>query len=245
MELSLFATPRVFSEAMAKGAHVIVIDVLRASSTIVQATENGVERIIPVAEVEDATRLLPTLKRADTLLGGEQDGHTIDGFDLGNSPIEYTTRVVTGKTLIFCTTNGTVAITKSTAAADIAVGCFLNLTAVVDRLVEAAPDRAVVLCAGNSGTLSLEDFVCGGHMVARIHAAMGSRVTLNDGAAAAFALAGCMPDPETMIRASVHGRKLAELGFEQDLEFCARMDRYAGVPVVVDGRISGDDSKPR
>ncbi len=245
MELSLYATPRDFTEALAKGTHVIVIDVLRASSTIVQSCENGVERIIPVADVEDATKLIPTLDRAEALLGGEQDGHTIDGFDLGNSPIEYTRRVVEGKTIIFCTTNGTVAITGSAAAADISVGCFLNLSAVVARLVKAAPERAVILCSGNSGVLSLEDFVCGGHMAARIHAELGTRVTMNDGAEAARVLAGCMPDPETVLRSSVHGRRLAELGFERDLEFCARMDRYSGVPVVVDGRISGHDPDSR
>ncbi len=239
MDLNLYAAPRDFTEALAKGAHVIVIDVLRASSTIVQCCENGVERIIPVADVEDATKLIPTLDRAESLLGGEQDGHTIDGFNLGNSPIEYTRRVVEGKTIIFCTTNGTVAITKSAAAADIAVGCFLNLSAVVARLIEAAPRRAAILCAGNSGVLSLEDFICGGHMAARIQAELGTRVTMNDGAAAAQALADSMPDPEAVIRSSVHGRRLAELGFEQDLEFCSRIDKYSSVPVVIDGRISG------
>lgn len=239
MELNLYATPRIFSEALAKGAHVVVIDVLRASSTIVQSCENGVERIIPVAEVEEATKLLPTLERSESLLGGEQDGHSIDGFDLGNSPLEYTSETVGGKTLIFCTTNGTVAITRSAAAADIAVGCFLNLSAVVDHLVEARPDRVAILCAGNAGVLSLEDTVCGGHMVSRLEGALGSSVVTNDGAYAARALAGSMPDPETMIRSSVHGRRLADLGFEEDLTFCARIDRYEGVPLVVDGRISG------
>ncbi len=243
MELDLLATPRLFTEALAKGAHVIVIDVLRASSTIVQSCESGIERIIPVSEVEDATRLLPTLERSNTLLGGEQDGHRIEGFDLGNSPIEYTRKAVGGKTLIFCTTNGTVAMTKSAAAEDIAVGCFLNLSAVVNRLLESPPERAVVLCAGNKGLLSLEDLVCGGHMVARIQGALGTGVTLNDGALAASALSGCMPDPETVIRTSVHGKRLAELGFEQDIEFCARLDRYEVVPVVVDGRISGTGSR--
>jgi len=245
MKLNLYAAPRDFTEALAKGAHVIVIDVLRASSTIVQSCENGVERIIPVADVEDATKLIPTLDRSESLLGGEQDGHTIDGFDLGNSPIEYTRRVVEGKTIIFCTTNGTVAITRSAPAADIAIGCFLNLSAVVDRLLEAAPERAAILCSGNSGVLSLEDFVCGGHMAARIQARLGTAAALNDGAEAARVIAGCMPDPETVIRSSLHGRRLTELGFEQDLEFCARMDRYSGVPVVVDGRISGHDPNSR
>ncbi len=238
MELNLYASPRVFSEALAKSAHVVVIDVLRASSTIVESCENGVERIIPVAEVEDATKLFSTLERAKTLLGGEQEGHRIGGFDLGNSPLEYTKRVVGGKTLIFCTTNGTVAITKSAAAPDISIGCFLNLSAVVSRLIETSPKRVAILCSGRSGVLSLEDFVCGGHMVARLHAALGAGVSMNDGAHAARSLAGCMPDPETVIRSSMHGRRLAELGFEQDLEFCARIDRYTSVPVVVDGRIS-------
>jgi 2-phosphosulfolactate phosphatase len=237
MELSLYTKTDEMAEGHVKGTHVVVIDVLRASSTIVHACENGVERIIPVAQVEDATKLVPTLERKKTLLGGEREGRMIEGFDLGNSPLEYTTRVVKGKTLIFSTSNGTVAIAQSASAKEILVGCFLNLSAVVAELCSARPKKVALLCAGNLGQLALEDFVCGGLMVDRLDQSTRGKLTLNDGAVAARALAGTMTDIGEVVRESAHGRRLAELGFEKDLEFCSRVDRYGTVPIVVDGRI--------
>ena len=240
MDLFLYTEPSQFSEPHAKRKHVVIIDVLRASSTIVHACENGVERIIPVADVEDATKLLPTLDREATLLGGEREGIKIEGFDLGNSPLEYTTEVVEGKTLVFTTSNGTVAIAHSAPAEETVIGCFLNLRAVVEHLLTTRPDQVAILCSGNLGQLSLEDFVCGGYAVRSLEERLGSGLVCNDGASAAMALASCMPDVGEVVRSSTHGRRLASLGFEDDLEFCSRLDAFDTVPVVADGRISGE-----
>ena len=238
MELSLYTRPSDFSESESKGKCVVVIDVLRASSTIVQACENGVERIIPVASVEDATKLVSTLDRKKTLLGGEREGLPIDGFDLGNSPLEYTSKVVSGKTLIFSTSNGTIAITRSAPAREVVLGCFLNLAAVATHVISCRAKKVALLCAGNLGQLSLEDLVCGGHLVDRIVMGTRGRTALNDGAVAARALANALGDVGEVVRSSSHGLRLAELGFEGDLEFCSQVDRYGTAPVVVDGRIS-------
>ncbi len=238
MELSLYTHPTDFSEARAKGHCVVVVDVLRTSSTIVHACENGVERIIPVGQVEDATKLLPTLERKKALLGGEREGLKIEGFDLGNSPLDNASRVVTGTTLILSTSNGTVAIARSAAAREIVIGCFLNLSAVVTHVISKRAKKVAILCAGDLGQLALEDFVCGGRLVERIVAGTRARVTLNDGAAAAMTLAGAMGDVGEVVRTSSHGRHLLELGFEKDLEFCSRIDKYRTVPIVLDGRIS-------
>jgi len=245
MEVCLYTKIAGFSEAHAKGAHVVVIDVLRASSTIVHACENGVERIIPVAEVEDATRLLSTLERKKTLLCGEREGLRIEGFDLGNSPLEYASKAVKGKTLILSTSNGTVAMTASAAAKEIMVGCFLNLGHVVSHILSARPKRLALLCAGNLGQFALEDFVCGGHFVKRLEDSSRARITMNDGAVAARTLAAAMPDVGEVVRNSSHGQRLAELGFEADLEFCSRIDKYGTVPIVLDGRITGSERKRR
>ncbi|MCK4680984.1 2-phosphosulfolactate phosphatase [bacterium] len=238
MELSLYTHPDDLSDAEAKGKTVVVVDVLRASSTIVQACENGVARIIPVATVEEAAKLLSTLERKRTLLGGEREGLPIDGFDLGNSPLEYTKQVVKGKTLIFTTSNGTAAITKSASAREIVLGCFLNLSAVVTHVISSRAKKVAVLCAGNLGRLSLEDFVCGGHVVDRIVDGTRASTVLNDGAVAARALANALGDVGEAVRNSSHGLRLAELGFEDDLEFCSKVDNYVTVPIVEDGRIS-------
>lgn len=245
MRLDLYTTPSALTDAQTKGRLVVVIDVLRASSTIVHACENGVERIIPVAEVEDATRLLPTLERSKALLGGERDAREIEGFDLGNSPLEYPSRVVKGKTLILCTSNGTSAITRSAAASEIVVGSFLNLGAVVTRLSSSRAKSAAILCAGNLGQLSIEDVVCGGLIVERFVSGCRRQIDLNDGAVAARTIAASMPDIGAVVRNSAHGRRLSELGFEDDLEFCSRIDKYGTLPIVEDGRISGPDSLKR
>jgi 2-phosphosulfolactate phosphatase len=245
MELSLYTKAAEVSEAHAKGKHVVVIDVLRASSTIVAASENGVERIIPVATVEDAKKLLPTLDPKNALLGGEREGKKIEGFDLGNSPLEYSPDAVAGKTIILSTSNGTVAIAGSAPAKEIVIVSFLNLSASVAYLASARPKGVVVLCAGNLGQLAIEDFVCGGLLVDRMDRATRARLTLNDGAVAARTLAANMTDIGDVVRNSSHGRKLAELGFAADLEFCACLDKYSAVPVAVDGRIAGREAGRR
>ncbi len=245
MELNLHSEPNGFSEAHAKGKHVVIIDVLRASSTIVHACENGVERIIPVAQVEDATKLIPTLDRKKTLLGGEREGKKIEGFDLGNSPIEYARNVVKGKTLIFSTSNGTVAIAQSSPADEIVIGCFLNVSAVVKHVLAARPKKVAILCSGNLRQLSLEDFVCGGLMVRKLEESFRGKLTLNDAAVAASALAESMDDVGGVVRISSHGQVLAELGFADDLEFCSKIDKYDTVPIVADGRISTQGSNRR
>ena len=245
MELSLYTHPDDLSDAEAKGKTVVVVDVLRASSTIVQACESGVERIIPVATVEEAAKLLATLERKKTLLGGEREGLPIDGFDLGNSPLEYTSQVVKGKTLIFTTSNGTAAITKSASAREIVLGCFLNLSAVVTHVISSRAKKVAVLCAGDLGRLSLEDFVCGGHVVDRIVDGTRASMVLNDGAVAARALANALGDVGEAVRNSSHGLRLAELGFEDDLKFCSKVDNYVTVPIVEDGRISPQNRRRR
>ena len=239
MNLCLYVAPDALTEARAKGTHVVVIDVLRASSTIVQAYESGVERIIPVDGVEEATRLLSTLDRDKALLCGEQEGMKVDGFDLGNSPLEYTGTAVGSKTLVISTTNGTTAMVKAAASDEIAVGCFLNLKAVIAHLVSAEPERVSILCAGTNGLLSLEDFVCAGLMVDGLLEAYPNELTLNDAAVAARLLAASMTDIPKVISQSSHGQYLRDLGFENDLDFCSRLDLYSSVPTVVDGRIKG------
>ncbi len=239
MDLRLYVTAGVFAESRAKGTHVVVIDVLRASSTIVQAYENGVERIIPVAGVEEATRLLPTLDREKALLCGEQESMKVDGFDLGNSPLEYVGTAVRGKTLVFSTTNGTTAITKAAAADRIAIGCFLNLKAVVAHLISSEAEHVSVLCAGTNGLLALEDFVCGGLMVNGLAEAFQGELALNDAAVAARLLAASMTDIAEVVKRSSHGRYLTSLGFEDDVGFCSRLDLSSSVPTVLDGRIQG------
>ena len=134
-------------EALA-GATLVVIDVLRATTVIPHALAVGAKAVIPCLEVEDAVQAAARLPAGQAVLGGERGGLKIDGFDLGNSPDEYTPQTVAGKTLVFTTTNGTRAMMHCRQAQRVLLGSFVNASAIVDAL---AADRDVrLLCAGTA-----------------------------------------------------------------------------------------------
>src|ERR1700722_10394445 len=159
------AAAPAFISARAPAATVVVIDVLRATSTIVTALEHGAAGIVPVREADEAIVVMRRLGRERSLLCGERDSRLIAGFDLDNSPASYTRERVAGKTLILTTTNGTRALLEA-ARGNSTVYCaaLLNRAAIVERLVAAKGD-AFILCAGNEGALSFEDTLCAGAIV--------------------------------------------------------------------------------
>jgi 2-phosphosulfolactate phosphatase len=235
MKLDVFLSLSEFEEGDAKGKRAVVIDVLRACTTIVYAFKNGAERVIPVSSVEDATRLLPTLDRKATLLGGESEGKKIEGFDLGNSPLEYKRQKVKGKTILMATTNGTVALVRSKGAKELLAGCFVNFDTVSDRVTSGRLDVAII-CAGKKGNFALEDAACAGMLVKRLME-RSSSLELNDGALAAVLLAEKYPDVPEVLEMSSHGRYLMSLGFEKDLKVCSKLNSTSILPLVEDGRI--------
>jgi len=132
--LDVFFSAQSFQENELRNKSVVVIDVLRATSTIVTALMNGAKGVIPVEDMGEASRISQSVDSENYLLCGEKDGNKIDGYDLGNSPLEYSRETVAGKTLIFNTTNGTKAIKKSLGSAKIYMASFLNLSAIVEEL---------------------------------------------------------------------------------------------------------------
>jgi 2-phosphosulfolactate phosphatase len=219
-----------------KGKTAVVIDVLRATTSIVHAMSEGAEKIIPVATIETATRLAASLDRRTRLLCGERDGERVDGFDLGNSPGEYTSEAVAGKTLILTTTNGTDAMARLEGAREVVVCAFANVSAAAQHVRGEA--ELLVACAGDAGAFSLEDAVCAGHLVARLRDLEDGDFDLNDGAAACESLYAVHRDAVAdCLRASSHGRRLVGLGFGDDIEIAARIDSHAAVPVIREGRI--------
>ncbi|MBA2296125.1 MAG: 2-phosphosulfolactate phosphatase [Actinobacteria bacterium] len=201
----------------------IVIDVIRATSTICQALDAGYERVWCAAEVEDARALR---EKGDVTLGGERLGVLIDGFDLGNSPREYLEP--RSPTLAMSTTNGTRAIVTAAERCErVLVASLLNLAAVVDRAREHGDDVAV-FCAGVKGTFALDDAYVAGRIVERMG---GDR---SDAAEAAARLAASYATAEEAFRASRSGRDLIDRGpaLEQDIPWCARESVLDVVPVV-------------
>jgi 2-phosphosulfolactate phosphatase len=237
--ISLYATPREFTEESLRGSTSIVVDVLRSSSTIASALVSGAREIIPVMTPAEAGELATKAGRAATLLCGERDGKRIEGFDLGNSPLEYTTERVGGRTLIFASTNGSPVMVRARVSDRVLVGGFNNFSAVVESVI-AAGKPVTILCSGLLEQFAIEDFVCGGKFVAALRKEMPDAVTLNDGAKAAVVLYQHLNGSLVqLLRESTHGQYLASLGFEEDLDFCAQVDSLPIVPTLVEGKIKG------
>jgi 2-phosphosulfolactate phosphatase len=227
-------------EAELAGRAAVVIDVIRATSTIVEALAGGARAIYPTASTEDAIRLATSLGREDTLLCGERKGLKVEGFDLGNSPREFSGDQVRDRRLVMTTTNGTRAFVAAQQAAPVLVASFLNLGAVVDRLASLDGDLAII-CAGKEGCFSLDDALCAGiilqELLARKEARGEGHPGLNDASRAALTLGSSfVPDVELLRRTSA-GAALVEVGLGDDLFLCAQRDRHALVPEMTDRMI--------
>jgi len=232
---SLFLSPGEIPEGMLSGHLVVAIDVLRASTTICQALVSGARDILPVADPEEAKRLAESLGRENTLLCGEREGRIIPGFDLGNSPLEYTPERVKDKTVVMCTTNGTALLAKLRGVETVIAG-FVNAGTVIRYLVRSKDDVAI-LCAGLLGQFCLEDAVCGGMLVT----GFGGRrkVSFSDGAVAGKLLyKRHARNLLGMLQATNHGAYLTSLGFGPDLELASRTDSLPVLPVAREGRIT-------
>ena len=190
----------------------IVVDVLRATSTIVQALASGYRRVLCCAEVEEARALRAA--RGDGVLAGERLCVRIPGFDLGNSPREFTNP--DGETVILTTTNGTRAIVTAAARCErVFAGSLLNLDAVVSAAREAGDDVAVI-CAGVQGEFAMDDAYCAG----RLAEALGGEAT--DAAEAAMRISRSFPSAVEGLGASQSARNLEDGGLPEDIAWCAR-----------------------
>jgi 2-phosphosulfolactate phosphatase len=212
---------------------VVVLDVLRATTTIAYALQAGCRDIIPVEDISEAMRLADTLGKDRTLLCGERGGQKIPGFHLGNSPLEYTPQVVEGKTRLLTTTNGTRALVVAQGA-EVLTGSFVNLSMVAARAVADERDL-LLLCAGRESRFSLEDTVCAGGLLSRLPEGM---YELSDAAVVAAALYRRHSDDLLgMMRASQHGRYLVSLGLERDLSVAAAVDALPVVGRLCEGKV--------
>lgn len=227
-----------FTPAEVKGAIgrrvVVVIDVLRATSTMVAALVNGARSILPVAGVDEAVRKADELGRDSVLLCGERDAEPIRGFHLGNSPAEFTREIVAGKTLVMSTTNGTGAVLVGAAGSTCVMGSLLNARAVAQRVAELGGD-VLLLCSGREGRFALEDALCAGRIARHMRELAGS-IQGNDALSATLRLSRSTPSVRTLARTAA-GRRLTEIGRRDDIAFCAQENLYDAVPVLDEHRI--------
>jgi 2-phosphosulfolactate phosphatase len=216
------------------GVTAIVLDVVRASTTIVAALAGGARAVIPVATPEEAWAYGRAEDGSAVLVGGERGGTPPPGFDHGNSPAEYTADRVCGRTVVFTTTNGTRALLAVDGARRIAVGGFVNATAVV-RWAAAEPGDVLLVCAGERGRFCLEDAVCAGLLAARLGATNGP---LTDAARAARVLwERYATDLDAMLADATWAQALVAQGRGGDLPLCVAVDVHDVVPVVRAGAL--------
>lgn len=248
MKIDVRFDPFELDELELRGKNIIVIDVLRSSTTIAVALSNGAREIIPVESIENAVKISGSLFGDVTLRGGERNGKMIQGFNLGNSPLEYTEATVKGKSIIFCTTNGSVAMYKSRFAQNLAVGAFVNISTIIEFIRE-VQSHFLLICAGRANALSnfsLEDSVCAGMIVQRLSGEKGARLELTDSAMASQALYKTYGRSlMKMMKRTEHGQYLIEIGFLEDIKIAAAVDSYAVLPILSGNviKLRRDDSR--
>ena len=229
MKLNVLFSPVNADELYFTHKTAVVIDVLRASSTIITALSNGAKEIIPVASVEFAVNVSGGMSGGQTLLGGERNTIKIEGFALGNSPFEYSKETVQDKFIIFYSTNGSRAIVKTKFSDDSVICSFNNLSAVARYLVKLNKD-VEILCAGDNNLFSLEDSVCAGMLIGELTKKKKS-IKVSDSSAAAFALYEKFgKNIFDMLKNTEHGKKLLENNFEDDVEFCSKYNSTKSIP---------------
>lgn len=237
MRIDVYFTPGELNQALT-GRVAAVIDVLRATSTIVETMANGARSVFPAATMDDAVRLAQSLGRKEVLLCGERASVKIEGFDLGNSPLEFTREVVEDKVVVMTTTNGTPALVAGATADRCLVASFLNLDAVVNALAE-SEQPIVILCSGREGRFSLDDALCAGVFVREIRAKKKERIRLNDGALAAAALERRYRSHLTsVISRTAAARQIVDAGLPDDIAYCLTENRHNVVPVMSDRQIT-------
>ena len=230
-----FTVPEVDTGAITE-ATVVVIDVVRATTTIIEALANGAKAIYPTASTEEAVRIASSMGREDTLLCGERKGLKVEGFDLGNSPREFTPDVVGGMKLVMSTTNGTGALGVGQEGARLLPCAFTNLGAVANAVL--GDEHLVIICAGRDDGFSLDDALCAGHLIQRIKGLGAESLDFNEAARAARALAQARKPTRRILGLAAGGAALVEIGLGPDLAICAQVDRHDIVAHMKDQAIT-------
>jgi len=200
--------------------HAVVVDTLRASSTIVSALSAGAIGVMPVEGLDEA-RL--RARELDAVLGGERGALAAEGFDLGNSPSAYDARAVGGRMVVLTTTNGTRAVQGVRAARAIHAGCFLNAEATARALVEDGAEDVLLVACGRTGTVSADDVAAAGCIAGSLLLMAAAEPA--DGARVAIALFDAWKhDLHGLLKRCAAGRNLASLGLGDDMPDCARVD---------------------
>ena len=236
MKVNVLLSPNNVDELYFTGKTSVVIDVLRATSVIVQALNNGAKEVIPVGSIDFAMKISVNAHGGQTLLCGERNTKIIDGFDLGNSPQDYTKGMVYGKSIILFTTNGSKAVVKAKYSDKLFITSFNNLSAIAEHLTALDQDVEII-AAGSHGMFCIEDTICAGALIQKMQS-FKEDIKITDAAKASIVLNEQFgSNVLEMLRESEHGKLLIENGFEDDLKFCAELDNMPIIPFYKGGEI--------
>lgn len=240
MRVDVYFTPQEVMASDVANRVVAVVDVLRASTSIAVALSNGARAVIPLPSSEEVVSRAKPLTRSEVKLAGERKMLPIPGFDMGNSPREFTKDAVEGKTVLMSTTNGTSAVLAVQGARDVVIASYVNFSAVLSMLrvaLRGGTDVAIV-CAGQDKRFALEDAACAGLFVQHVTSKY-PKAEINDAAQAAMLIDRKFgSNLKRLFRSSAHGIALADAGFADDLEACAELDAHSVVPVFQDRQIT-------
>jgi 2-phosphosulfolactate phosphatase len=228
--LEVCFSPALYHKYRNSESIVVIIDVLRASSAICTAFENGASSIIPVAEVEQAKEY----KSKGYLVAAERDGWVLDFADFGNSPFNFTSGKVKGRTIAYSTTNGTRVIDLASGSSETVIGCFLNISALCKWLETQGRD-VVLFCAGWKDKFNLEDSVCAGAFSLKLLS--GSVFTTNcDSVHASLDLwEKAVSDPLMYVEKAAQRSRLRDKGLDDCIEYCLKMDVTTKIPILRNG----------
>lgn len=233
MKVDIIFTADEVSQEKTKGKICVVIDVLRATSVMITALHNGAEKIFPFKDIKTIQERCENLK--NIIKCGERNALKIDGFDLGNSPLEFTKEKVFGKDIYMSTTNGTKAVENSLSAEKIIICSFLNIKSVSEKLLEYKKD-VVIVCAGTNGKFSLDDTLCAGLIIKEMQ--KHTEIQMNDVLLAAVRISESHENIKDILKGSTHYERLLSLGFEKDMEHIFSLNKYSIVPEYKNGYIS-------
>jgi 2-phosphosulfolactate phosphatase len=230
-------TPRLFGDILTREDYVVVlVDILRATTSICAAFENGVARIIPVPDAEQARHM----KEKGYLVASEQDGKKLEFADFGNSAFQFTREAIGGKTLVYCTTNGTKALEYAKNADQIVIGAFINITALTNWLVN-KKKNVVILCSGWKNKFCLEDSLFAGALTEKLldHTVFSTSCDSTLAALDLWYLAH--ENPVEYIGKAAHRHRLKRLGLDDVIPYSFTSDSTRVVPVFRDGEIVNDN----
>lgn len=236
MKVDIIISADDISKSKIENKVVVVIDMFRATSVIITALNNGCREVIPYLTIEETLEHANKLRREEYVLGGERRAVKIEGFDLSNSPLEYSSEKVENKIILMTTTNGTRTLTKSSTAKRVLIGAMINAKTVAERLIQINED-VVIINAGTNGNFSMDDYICSGYIINEM-LKKDENLVLTDIAKTANMIYEAHEDILSYVKKASHYSVMKALNLDEDIEYCIQKSIVKEVPEYFGDKIT-------